>query len=115
MAYFSVHRFGPINSGKLHGLTMSVAGAFNFLNYPMVLVVNKYWDGDYLYYNLIQFLFFIPLILAVELLLKPVVEKLEDMCIMSSSVALKRNEEEEKDEVPALENSEIDSGSNNAE
>jgi hypothetical protein len=83
MAYFSVHRFGPINSGKLYGLTMSIAGTFNFLNYPMVLVVNRHWDGDYLYYNLIQFLLFVPLLLAVHYLLKPVVEKLDDICMVS--------------------------------
>jgi hypothetical protein len=87
MAYFSVHRFGPINSGKLYGLTMSIAGFFNFLNYPMVLVVNKYWGGDYLYYNLIQFMLFLPLLLAVHHLLKPVVAKLDDICLVHSSSA----------------------------
>lgn len=85
MAYFSVHRFGPINSGRLYGLTMSIAGTFNFINYPMVLVVNKYWGGDYFYYNLIQFLLFAPLLLVVHFLLKPVVAKLEDMCLVRSS------------------------------
>lgn len=85
MAYFSVHRFGPINSGKLYGLTISVSGFFNFINYPMVLVVNKYWGGDYFYYNLIQFMLFVPLLMAVHFLLRPVVDKLDDICLVHSS------------------------------
>lgn len=85
MAYYSVHRFGPINSGRIYGLAISMAGTLNFINYPMMLVVVKYWDGDFFYYNLIQFLFCIPLVASVHYLLKPIVKKLDDLCIRSAN------------------------------
>ena len=63
----------------------------------MVLVVNQQWNGDYFYYNLIQFLFFVPLVLAVHFLLKPIVEKLDDICIRTSAVSAKKANDEEKE------------------
>lgn len=103
MAYFSVHRFGPINSGKLYGLMMSMAGTFNFLNYPMVQVVNKYWDGDYFYYNLILLLFGVPLMFTVHLLLCPVVEKLDDMCTVAGGDKQQQHSQENIEQQEKLE------------
>ena len=98
MAYFSVHRFGPINSGKLYGLMMSIAGSFTFLNYPMVLVVNEYWGGDYFYYNLSLCLFLVPLLLAVHCLLRPVVGKLQDICLVAAAAASASTQQQQEEE-----------------
>jgi LAT3 family solute carrier family 43 protein 3 len=71
LATYNAHMFGPRNAGRIHGCVFLIGGIVNLLQYPIVLLLTVYADGNVYYLYVAFVVLCIPLSLEVERGLRP--------------------------------------------
>lgn len=57
LAAFTAFAFGPRTVGRIHGLINVISGLVGVIQFPLVIITNKYFDGDYFVIYLCWLLF----------------------------------------------------------
>ena len=83
IATYNAHIFGSANAGRVHGCAFLLAGVLNFAQWPIILLVMKYDNGNLKHLYIALMLVCIPMIIETERGLRCRITELGDIRVVS--------------------------------